>query len=81
MTLNEGTNVEITLPEVIEPNYQLPDPALMQIYRDRNSRTIWMLGEVGDSTYDWIDFIIDVNREDTQKGIPIERRKPIKCLI
>jgi len=28
-------DIMITLPETIKPNLQLPDPALVQIYRDR----------------------------------------------
>lgn len=74
-------NITITLPETIKPNLQLPDPALVQIYRDRENRTIWMLGEIGEEVFDWVDFILDVNREDTVNNIPIEQRKPIKCLI
>jgi len=31
-----------------------------------------MLGEVGDEVYDWVDFILDVNREDRDKGIPVD---------
>lgn len=74
-------DIMITLPETIKPNLQLPDPALVQIYRDRQNRIIWMLGEVGDEVYDWVDFILDVNREDRDKGIPVDQRQPIKCLI
>ena len=40
-----------------------------------------MLGEIGDEVYDWVDFILDINREDEAARIPIEDRKPIKCLI
>ena len=74
-------DIMITLPETIKPNLELPDPVLIQIYRDRQNRVIWMLGEVGDEVYDWVDFILDVNREDENNGIPVEQRKPIKCLI
>lgn len=74
-------DILINLPETIKPNLELPDPALIQIYRDRQNRVIWMLDEIGDEVYDWVDFILDVNREDAAAGIPIEQRKPIKCLI
>ncbi len=74
-------DIMITLPETIKPNMELPDPALIQIYRDRQNRVIWMLDEIGDEVYDWVDFILDVNREDDANGTPIEKRKPIKCLI
>lgn len=71
----------IELPKSPNPTLALPDPTLLQIYRDRENRTIWMLEEVGDEVYDWVDFILDVNREDEKKRIPVEDRKPIKCLI
>lgn len=74
-------DITITLPQTINPNLSLPDPALIQIYRDRENRVIWMLGEVGDEVFDWIDFILDVNREDEKNQIPVEERKPIKCII
>lgn len=77
--LNNGLGLEIRLPKTINENYSLPDPSLLQIYKDRENRVIWMLGDVGDEVYDWVDFILDVNRED--KDIPIEKRKPIKCII
>lgn len=79
MKLNEGTNVEITLPENINSNYSLPDPILIQLYQDRHNRVIWMLNSVGEEAFDWIEFILNINRED--KGIPVEERKPIKCII
>lgn len=74
-------DIMITLPKTINPNMQLPDPTLIQLYRDRENRVIWMLDEIGDEVFDWVDFILDVNREDEAAGIPIEERKPIKCLI
>lgn len=74
-------DIMITLPKTIKPTMELPDPVLIQIYRDRENRVIWMLDEVGDEVYDWVDFILDVNREDELNHIPIEERKPIKCLI
>lgn len=74
-------DILITLPKTINPNLQLPDPAIISIYRDRENRTIWMLDEIGDEVYDWVDFILDVNREDELANTPIEQRKPIKCLI
>jgi len=62
-----GENMDdilITLPKNINPNMSLPDPALIQIYKDRENRVIWMLDEIGEEVFDWVDFILDVNRED-----------------
>lgn len=72
-------DIMIKLPETVKPNLLLPDPALVQIYKDRQNRVIWMLDEVDDEVFDWVDFILDINRED--EGIPVEERKPIKCII
>lgn len=74
-------DIIVTLPQTIKPNMELPDPALIQIYRDRENRVIWMLGEIGEEVFDWVDFILDVNREDEKNEVPIEKRKPIKCII
>lgn len=75
----QNSDIQINLPSTINPTLQLPDPLLLQIYEDREYRTIWMLDEVGDEAYDWIQFIINCNRDD--KDLPIEARKPIKCII
>lgn len=77
--LNPDTSVEIMLPDTINANYQLPDPELLQIYEDRKNRTIWVLGDIGEETYDWVDFIFRCNRED--KGKSVEERKPIKLIV
>ena len=56
--LNEGTGLEILLPQSIKENYSLPDPALLQIYEDRSNRILWLLGDVSEEQgYDWVDFI------------------------
>ena len=82
MTKNLGCgDIEIRLPETIKENLLLPDPALLQIYRDRQNRVIWILGEIDEAAYDWVDFILDVNREDEEAGVPVEARRPIKLLI
>lgn len=62
-----------------DANLQLADPKLVQYYHDYQNRIIWMLGEVGEVTFDWVAVILDYNRQD--KGIPIDERKPIKFLI
>lgn len=79
MKLNEGTPIEICLPEEIHPSYELPDPTLLQFYEDRANRVIWMLGDIDGEAYDWFEFILRCNRED--KGLAPEARKPIKLII
>lgn len=77
--LNEDTDFQILLPEKAKSNYELPDPELLQYYRDYNNRNIWVIGEVGSNGYDWISQIMDYNREDA--GKPVEERKPIRLII
>ena len=75
----DDNEILFQLPETVKPNLMLPDPDLLSIYEDRQNRTLWMLKEVGDESYDWVDFIIRCNRED--RTLPPEQRKPIKCII
>lgn len=78
--LNEGTPVEIRLPQTLNPSYELPDPALLQIYEDRANRVLWLLDEVSEeSGYDWVDFILRCNRED--KDLAPAARRPIKLIV
>ena len=62
-----------------EANYQLPDPALVQHYKNRNLRVYWLLDEIDEKLYNLAQFIIDINRED-EKIDPM-LRKPIKIVI
>lgn len=60
-------------------NYDLPDPSLLQFYENLDKRIYWIGGNIDDSMLDLIDRIIDWNRTD--KGLPIEDRKPIYLYI
>lgn len=77
--LNDDTGIEIVLPDSASTNYDLPDPNLVQYYRDYDNRTIWALNEVGDNAFDWVSQIMQYNTED--KDIPVQERKPIKFII
>lgn len=71
--------LQIQIPESVDPSLQLPDPSLLQYYQDKQNRVIWMLGEVNDAAFDWVSEILQWNRED--KDLPVEERKPIRLLI
>jgi len=75
---DENENLRIEIPKDIE-NMQLPNPSLLQYYRDLEERIYWIGGGVDEGLYDLIDYILDFNRKD--KGIPKEERKPIKLII
>lgn len=69
----------INIPEKCKPTLQLPDPGLLDYYRDEEHRTIWLLNEVGTNCYDFMSAIMRYNRED--EGKPIDQREPIKIII
>lgn len=57
-------------------NFQLPDPSLMAYYNDIQSRIFWLSSEISSDTYELVQYIIRINRED--KDIPISKRVPIR---
>lgn len=77
--LNQGTEVQVLLPEEIKPSYALPDPSLVKFYRDWNNRTLWALDAIDEASFDWVDYIMEMNRRD--KGLAPGDRQPIKIII
>lgn len=65
----------------VEGNLQLPTPALVQFYKDKKERVIWLDKDIEDNLFDEIRMIISYNREDEQNKIPVEERKPIRILL
>lgn len=68
----------VTIPQNVA-NLHLPDPNLLQYYKDKEKRVFWILGAVDDSLYDIVQAIVDCNRED--KDLPVKERNPIKLVI
>lgn len=68
----------IAIPNSIE-NLSLPNPELLQFYKDVENRSIWIEGEIDESLFEASKLIMNWNRED--KGTPPEDRKPIKIFI
>jgi ATP-dependent Clp protease protease subunit len=68
----------VAIPQPAE-NVQLPDPTLLQYYKDKERRLFWILGEVDSSLYELVQAIIDCNRED--KGLAPEKRQPIRLVM
>lgn len=71
--------IDLLLENCEEPNLQLPDPVLVQYYKDLKERVIWIEGEIGDNNLDIVSKIIQWNKED--KEVSIKDRKPIKIFI
>lgn len=77
--LNDGSDMAIILPDVIHSNYDLPDPTLLQYYRDLGNRVIWIDTDIDVSALDIIAKILHWNRED--QHLPIAARQPIKLFF
>ena len=60
-------------------NMQLPDPDLLQFYRDDARRIYWLDDEITAMDNSFIRRLIDWNQEDA--GIPVEERTPVYLMI
>lgn len=70
MTVYIPTNVE---------NLKLPEPELVNYYKNLDKRILWLDDEVDDNYYEFVRYIIHWNMDDT--GLPEEARKPITLMI
>lgn len=70
--------LEVCVPNDLA-NLQLPDPTLLQYYKDVRDRIYWLDGEVCADTLDIVKAIMTHNHEDA--SIPVNERKPIKIMI
>ncbi len=71
-------NCTLIVPPSVE-NLDLPDPSLLNFYKDLENRIYWIDDEINEYSLDLIQYIIRWNTED--KEIPIEQRKPIRLLF
>lgn len=60
-------------------NGDLQSPILVNFYKNLKDRVLWIDFDITDALVEFERYIIDWNRED--KGIEVEKRKPIKLLI
>lgn len=72
--------ISLEIPKDVE-NLYLPNPSLLDYYKDAESRVFWLEGEVGEETLELIKTIMRINHEDTKYNIPVEERVPIKIFI
>jgi len=68
----------LELPECVE-NLKLPDPSLLQYYKDIDERVVWIDCEIDSSLLDVVKLIIEINRKD--RDIQPDERSPIKLCI
>ena len=73
------SNEQVVVKFTPEANLQLPQPSLLQFYKDIHERIYWITDEIDDGLLDLVSKIMDWNRED--RYIPKENRKPIRLCI
>ena len=78
MKRNDQPMFSVAIPPQAE-NLQLPDPSLLNYYKDTERRLFWLVGAVDASLYELVQHIINCNYED--RDIPVEQRKPIRLVI
>ena len=76
----ETTYFDISIPKDVE-NLQLPDPSLLQFYKNYENRIIWIDDEITTMTLEYSKMIMQWNFEDKQNNIPAKERKPIKVIF
>ena len=77
--MNENLNqLQIQIPESIE-NMQLPNPDLLQYYKNLDDRVIWIDYDIDEEILEVGKKILEFNKLD--KELPVAQRKPIKLLI
>ena len=67
-----------SIPEY-EANIALPDPKLIEYYKNEHDRTYYLDRAIDDTSLDLVKFIIRCNREDGDK--PVAERKRILIMI
>lgn len=74
------TYLDIAIPQNVE-NLQLPDPSLLQFYKNCENRIIWIDDEITTMTLEYAKMIMQWNFDDKKNNVPIEERKPIKVIF
>jgi hypothetical protein len=73
-------DISIILPEDIA-NMSLPSPELITNYKNFENRVLWLDSDVDNYYLEYERNIIQWNREDKEKNIPVDKRVPIKLMI
>ena len=73
-----GEMLSISIPKSAD-NLQLPDPSLLQFYKNYENRILWIDDEITEYTLEFAKMIMQWNIEDN--GIEPENRKPIKIVF
>ena len=76
----ETAYLDIAIPQNAE-NLQLPDPSLLQFYKNYENRILWIDDEISTLTLEYAKMIMQWNFEDKKNNIQIEERIPIKVIF
>lgn len=76
----ELSYLNIAIPKDAE-NLQLPDPTLLQFYKNYENRILWIDDEITEYTLEFAKMIMQWNIDDDKAGIKQEDRKPIKIVF
>lgn len=76
----ETAYVDIAIPQNVE-NLQLPDPSLLQFYKNYDNRILWIDDEISVMTLEYAKMIMQWNFEDKKNNVPVEERVPIKVIF
>lgn len=72
--------LDIAIPQNVE-NMQLPDPSLLQFYKNYENRILWIDDEITTMTLEYAKMIMQWNFDDKNNDIPVEERTPIKVIF
>lgn len=64
--------LDIAIPQNAE-NLQLPDPSLLQFYKNYENRIIWIDDEITTMTLEYAKMIMQWNFEDKQKNMKLKK--------
>lgn len=72
--------LDISIPKNAE-NLQLPDPALLQFYKNYENRILWIDEEITEYSLEFAKMIMQWNIDDAKNSIAPEDRIPIKIIF
>lgn len=72
--------LNIAIPKDVD-NLSLPDPSLLQFYKNYEDRILWIDDEINEYTLEYAKMIMQWNLEDKRNNIDKHDRIPIKILF
>ena len=76
----DGELFSISIPQSVD-NLSLPDPSLLQFYKNYEDRIIWIDDEINECTLEYAKMIMQWNLEDKRNNIDVSERVPIRIVF